>query len=200
MAANEFRQRRGVAVRTYRLTDSAVIVRHRGVLRHTEIIIPYHGLSDERFSTTVYSRVALGVAIFAAFFALMMFIARSSGDDVGAAAEWFYVGIAALSGAAFLNSWIAWTGILGSGYSLELWAGKPSTEDVDAFLNELLMRRASYLYRLRYPTPSSVAEELEKLVILRNRGDITAEEFERLKARVIDPGEAPADDTPNKPS
>ena len=198
MAAHEFRQRRGVAVRTYTLTDSAVIVRHCGVLRRTEIIIPYHGLSDERFSTTVYSKPWLLVTIFAAFFALMMVVARSQGDDVELAAEWFYIGIAALAGAAFLNSWIEWTGLLGSGYSLELWTGKPSTDDVNTFLQEVLIRRAAYLHRLRYPNPPSIAEELEKLAMLRNRGDISAEEFGRLKARLIGPDEPAPDDTPNE--
>ena len=42
----------------------------------------------------------------------------------------------------------------------------------------------------------SIAEDIAKLEELRNRGALSAEEFERAKARLLDAGPAPAQPSP----
>jgi len=186
MIATELRQRRGIAVRTYTLTGDAVIVHHRALLRRSEMSIPYHQLTDRRFSTRLYSKPWLVITGAALFFAIAMVgLARSTGDAGAVAGGWLYFGIAALTGAGFLWSRRHLSGLAGYGTSLWFWADEPSRPEFEAFLTALLRRRALQLERLRSGRPGSPAAELERLVTLRDRGAISPAEFDTLKARIL---------------
>jgi len=198
MVPETLKQRNGFSVSTYTLDEDAVVVREAGPLRRSRYRVPYVTLASERFETTVYSKLWLGLAIVTFLACLTVFI----GEGFAASADGWttvlvYGLLTVLFGMLAYHSWQRIVGFESETLPLVFRVDKPTPQKLEAFLGELLNRKTAYLrqHYLVQTLGSSPTDELQKLVWLKERGAINDEEYDLLKLRVIH-GEIPECDPP----
>lgn len=198
MIPETLKQRSGLTVATYTLGEDAVVVNETGPLRRSRYRVPYVTLSSERFETTVYSKLWLGFAIVTLLACVTVIIADGLGDSAeGWTAVLVYGLLTVLFGWLLWRSWRRIVGFESETLPLVFHVGKPTAQQLEAFLGELVNRKAAYLrqHYLVQTLGNSIPDELQKLTWLRERGAITDDEYDLLKHRVIhtDP---PVDEPP----
>ncbi len=181
-------QRRGIHTRTYTLTDNEVIVRERGILVRRENRIPYALLSSEHFAVTVTKKRYLWFGF--VFLSLGLLVLGDSlihnSEDFGKSLV-VYVILAALCQGMFWLSRQRFIGFQAGRVPLAFWPGKPSVRELQEFLTVLDSKKREFLRRnyLSRAIGGSPADELQKLLWLKENGGISEAEFEILKRRVI---------------
>lgn len=181
-------QRHGIFTRTYILDDESVHVREANFLSRSHYRIPYATLSNEKFEMTVYSKVWLWLTVIPLLFCFIVIIGEIlQGGTDGLLAITLYGTFALLFGVLLWHSMEKVIGFQADDGPLVFSAGKPTKRELDRFLKELSDRKETFL-RNQYLQPGcghSPADELQKLVWLRDQGAITPLEFDKLKQDVV---------------
>jgi hypothetical protein len=181
-------QRHGIFTRTYILDDEAVLVKESHFLSRSNYKVPYATLSNEKFEMTVYSKVWLWLTVIPLLFCFVVFLGEFlQGGTDGLLAIGLYGTFALFFGVLFYHSMEKVVGFQADDGPLVFSAGKPSQPELDRFLKELSDRKETFL-RNQYLQPGcghSPADELQKLMWLRDQGALTPLEFDKLKQDVV---------------
>ena len=167
-----------------------VRIAEQGLFQDERFSFPYEGIESSRFEITTRSKGWFWTAALLAWLAVATAAMIVVGEDVPASTPWFWGGTATIAELLYLGSRQSYVGFPTTKGPLLLWSSSPSRSDVETFLEAIQREQAVYLRRAYPPTPVpalSTVEQLERLEALRERGAITTEEFERLKANLIDP-------------
>ena len=181
-------QRHGLSVRTYTLSDDAVEVTQRSLLRRSVWRIPYVELANERFESTTYSRIWLWLTVISVSLCVVIVVAEVVGGDTeGLSAVALYGVFAVLFGALFWQSREPIVGFHAVNVPLWLGARNPSAASVEDFIANMEKRKLNFLRQnyLIQASGGSIADELQKLLWLRDQGAISAEEYESLKRATL---------------
>jgi hypothetical protein len=174
-------QRYGFTRRTIEIESEGVRVSTRSPRGSISHVIPFWNLdphlSEQRVRASIWSLV-MGV---------VFCLAALPRSDDGQPYDWRASAIAVTLGLSCAVWWYLSRGRWKGYAPLMLRANRPSVRAVDEFLEAMLAAKATppsgvaAMYR-----PDTLAGELEQLRTLRDDGELTPEEFDRLKAHLID--------------
>ena len=187
-ARDTLRQRVGTTIRTFTLESDAVLVREsQQFVRRSRYRVPYATLSTEPIEATAHSRLLLGLTVVSLLLSALIVVADSFGGRTwGVTAVLMYGGFALIFGFLYVSSRRRILIVPASDRSLVFALNRPSAGEFEAFLAELAIRRAASRHHYRADASGgSAADELQKLVWLKDQNAITPDEFDRLKRRVI---------------
>jgi hypothetical protein len=182
-------QKKLVGKRSFALVDDGVHVKQAEWFSSQDFMVPFEVIGKHQHKKMIYSKGWLGAAIL--FLILCTVTAASEfsgkGFSVEKGAYILHGGIAlfcAVIAALSRRKLIIYGGKDGP---LAFYEGKPSKEKLEAFIEELEIRKRSYLlgkYAYNDRTTSK-ADELAKIAWLKDQGVITEAEFEKLKQDIL---------------
>ena len=184
-----FKQRHLIRQHRYEVVQDGINVTENWLLGSKKYKVPFENVSKEPSEVTLSSRVRLWATIILLALSVITGIMQLLGDDVGDGACFFWGALAVVVGIGFLISrerFLVYQ--LRSGDKpLVLYRDKPSRELLERFMASVQDSKNEYL-RNNYlrDDGAPVADAIHKLVWLHERGALTDEEFESLKAGAIE--------------
>ena len=159
-----------------------------GLLRRENYRVTYEDLGPDPIEVDTSHRGWFWASVIAFALAVVMVLDYRFGSDPEAGAALFYAGFGALFLAIYLWSRESLVIYPAGSLALVFWRGRPSPSALASFVDQLRAEQRAFL-RQEYgpnPSPVSIADELERLDALRDRGVLSDEEFAKLKSELVD--------------
>jgi hypothetical protein len=184
--------------RTFRLGEDGVQVTTRQFMNDQQFKVPFENVPDDRIVTTRRHPIWIILTMVLLSMTVLGVVLNLEKDQPSEAAEMgaIFGALTAVCAAAFFLTRQRLVAFATGDSSLVFFASSPSEEAVASFLAAIVEARDAYL-RARYQGPvpgESPLDALERLGALRERGVISEEEFDSLKARIVSPGTTPPGD------
>lgn len=182
-------QKKLVGKRSFILVDDGVHVKEAEWFSSREFEVPFEIIADERHDKMIYSKSWLGITILFLVLCIITAVAELSGDgdSVEKGAYIFYGGIALFCVVIVALSRRKLLIYGGEDGPLAFYSGLPSKEQLEAFIEEIGVRKRSYLLgKYAYDEQSlSKADELAKIGWLKDQGVLSEAEFRKLKHEIL---------------
>jgi hypothetical protein len=178
-----------VGRRNFEIVDDGVLVQTRQFLTRQQYKVPFETISLNRVRTTVYSKpFFLLTLLFLALIIVIVVDSMFGGDNEGIRAIVFYGTFAIICFILFVLSRQRFIAYEAGNHLLAFVEDSPSKQILDEFLVEVESRCMKYMthkYGYQRVQNASSAEELARLLWLKERGALTEKEFEQLKLKII---------------
>ena len=177
----------------FEIVQDGVVSVEKSLLNSRTTKIPFGDIASEATEVTVSSRGAFWLAAVPAMLAVVTGIASVFDETIPDSTMVFWGAWAVLAGLCYWSSRKTYCVFAAGGAPLVLLKDRPDENRFAAFVAEVQRHREEWL-ATAFPargTEDSLAEELMRLTWLKERGSISEEEFERLKARLIEDVEGP---------
>ena len=188
-------QRRWTERRKFRIADDGVRVSYSQLLSTQQFRIPFENIPTDTIETTKRHLIWLVCALVFLGFSVLGITANLVKDQPAAAAQTGAVwgALSLFSGLAFVFTRQRLIAFATGDASLVFYASSPSEEAVSKFMTAVIRARDAYL-RARYQRPTageSPIDAIERLNALRERQVISQEEFDSLKAAIVNASVGP---------
>lgn len=184
--SNSITQRRLLSSSSLTTEYNGIRVIEKGLNKQFSYFVPFEEIPSTSFSLRIYDKVAIMLTVVCSVFAVILAIGFISSGRITVANILFVALLAGIPAAVTWFSRKELTGLGVPGHGLILRANRPSRQAVQAFLQDVQQAKVLYLREMYFDkaAPDTPADELKKLLWLKEHGAISSDEFEVRKHQI----------------